>query len=40
MILVRGEAYGKTYDYKCKLVSRTKEKAGNGKNIEITPHEY
>lgn len=27
MILVRGEAYGRKYDYECELISRTKEEA-------------
>lgn len=27
MITVRGEAYGRTYDYECDLISRTDERA-------------
>ena len=43
MIIVRGEAYGRTYDYECDLISRTDERAvfetkSEPKHrIEITP---
>ncbi|MBI2669683.1 MAG: hypothetical protein HYX20_00840 [Candidatus Yanofskybacteria bacterium] len=43
MIIVRGKAYGQTYDYECELISRTSEeavfetKSEPRHNIRITP---